>query len=325
MEQNKRQLEEGIEMDQSIKRHRTGDNHLELGLLLMNRDVGLIIGKGGNNIKTIRNDSGARVNIPDHFPGSQERIAEISGVVEDVSQAIQMIASSLSEDRPEVCILAESKNLGSVIGKGGSIINKIRDDTQARIDIDKECLGNSTQKEIRISGDAKNVHNAIDIVVQHLADGTSPVRVPYVPHRGGGNLSFSPVRGRKGRGGRGRGGYGGFGGGPRSRGSRFMMQPGYGDVDMPYNGGSCSNFGRKRAPPSGLRIETIIMVPGDMIGKIIGRGGSHINAIRSESCATIVVSEGDGGASDRKITVTGETRSRGIACDMIESLVSNLQ
>jgi len=312
-----------MEVDQSIKRLRTGDNHLELGLLLMNRDVGLIIGKGGNNIKSIRSDSGARVNIPDHFPGSQERIAEISGVVEDVSRAIQMIASSLSEDRPEVCILAESKNLGSVIGKGGSTINKIRDDTQARIDIEKECLGNSTQKEIRISGDAKNVHNAIDIVVQHLADGTSPVRVPYVPFGGGGNFSFPPVRGRKGKGGR--GGYGGFRGGPGPRGSRRMMQQGYGDVDIPYTGGSGSNFSRSRAPPSGLHIETVIMVPGDMIGKIIGRGGSHINAIRSESGAIIVVSDGGGDGSDRKITVTGETRSRGIACDMIESLVSNLQ
>jgi len=332
MEQNKRPLEEFNNNEEfSNKRFRTDNSHLDLNLLLMNRDVGLVIGKGGGNIKSIRSETGARINIPKQIMGAQERIAELSGTVEEVTRAIQLIASSLSQERPEITVLAESKNLGAVIGKGGSTINQIRDDTGAKIDIRKECIGNSSQKEIRFFGDTESVHRAIESVVQHLAEGNNQVRVPYVPNGGGGgNFGFPHQRGggggprgpRNGPGGPrdfgGPGGPRGFGG-PGPRGGRHMMQPGYGNA---HQGGPEPFFGGNGAPRSGLHIETHIMVPNDIIGRIIGKGGASINGIRNKSGANINVSSPDGDASDRRIIITGGANSREMATAMIESVAS---
>merc|ERR1719233_2814262 len=47
--------------------------------------------------------------------------------------------------------------------------------------ITKECIGNSTQKEIQISGDYESVTKAVETVVSHLADARNPTRIPYVP------------------------------------------------------------------------------------------------------------------------------------------------
>jgi len=313
MEQNKRPLQEYNNEELSNKRFRTGDSHLELALLLFNRDVGHVIGKGGEKIKSIRSETGARINIQTQVPGVAERITDVSGTVEEVTRAIQLIASSLSEDRPEITILAERRNLGAVIGKGGSTINEIRNDTGAKIDIQKQCIGNSSQKEIRFYGDTESVHRAIEAVVQQLAEGTSPVQIPYMPGgSGGGNFGFPPTRGRGGPGGpRGPRGFGG----PGPRGGPPMMQPGYGDA---YEGGPEPFFGRNRAPQSGLHIETHIMVPTDIIGRIIGKGGASINSIRNRSGAKIVVSNNDD-ESDRRIIITGGANSREMATAMIES------
>jgi len=306
MEQNKRPLDEGWQEDeQSNKRFRTDHVELMVVILLMNRDVGQIIGKGGQNINAIRQESGARVNVQNLIPNSFERIADISGGVEQVSQAVQMIATSLSEEQPTITLLAESRNLGPVIGKGGSTINQIRKDTQANVHISKECIGASSQKEIRISGYSEGVLQAIDSVVRLLAEGTSHVRLPYVPG-GGGNFG-PPMMGMGGRGGR-----GGF------------NRPMFGGGGMQFPGGPDGRLGMNmnQGPPSGLHIETNVTVPKEMIGKIIGKGGTNINNIRQQSGATVVVAPGEDDSPERKITITGDRQSMDIACSMIETLTS---
>jgi len=305
MEHNKRPLEEGFEHDEQLNKRFRPDFEMMISILLMNREVGQVIGKGGNNIKGIREESGARVNVQNLIPNAFERIADVTGGVEQVSQAVQMIASSLSQDQPYITLLAESRNLGPVIGKGGSTINQIRNDTRADVNIAKECKGGSSQKEIRISGTSDAVLQAVDAIIKLLAEGTSPVRVPYVPHGGGGN--FGPPMMGMGR-------RGGGGGG-------FNRPPMYGDRGMPYQGGPDSRQGK--VPPSGLHIETNVTVPREMIGKIIGRGGSNINTIRNQSGATLVVAPGEDDIPDRKITITGSRQAMDIACSMIEELASN--
>lgn len=309
MEQNKRPLEEEWQEDeQSNKRFRTDHVELMVAILLMNRDVGQIIGKGGQNINSIRQESGARVNVQNLIPNAFERIADINGGVQQVSQAVQMIATSLSEEQPTITLLAESRNLGPVIGKGGSVINQIRKDTQANVHISKECIGGSSQKEIRISGYSEGVLQAIDSVVKLLAEGTSHVRSAYVP--GAGENFGPPMMGMGGRGGR--GGRGGF--------NRPMFGGGGMGGGMQYQGGPDGRQGMNQGPPSGLHIETNITVPKEMIGKIIGKGGSSINTIRQQSGASVVVAPGEDDSPERKITITGDRQAMDIACSMIETL-----
>jgi len=317
MDLNKRPLDQDIREEGSRnKRMRADNNELQVGLLLMNKDVGYIMGKGGEKIKAIRAESGARVNIGSLIPNSPERIGDVTGSIEEVSVALQMIATSISEDHPSITLLAESMNLGAVIGKGGATINKIRTESQANVDIARECLGDSSQKDIRIEGDTQAVSQAIHSIVTNLADGTSEVRVPYQPH--GGRAYNRPMGRRGGRGDRvqeygGRVGRGGIFNRPlifQERGMQFQ--------DRPYR-----NQSRGRPSSSGLRIETLVYVAKDLIGKIIGRGGSNINTIRRESGATIAIATEENNQPERKITITGGTESMGIACSMIEDLATS--
>lgn len=286
-----------ILIENSSKRFRTGDR-FELVLLVKNRDVGQIIGKGGAKIKAIRAASSAFVNIVSLIPNTDERIIEVQGDVEDVVEAIQLIANALNEDKPFITILAERRNLGAVIGKGGETINHIREETKALIDIEKECIGNSSQKEIRIRGDAEPVNQAIDSIVQKLAEGKNPVRMAYVPLPA--DMVAQADYNRRGP----RYGYGGgkgFGGrGLRGRGGSWSQSQ--------YDG-----------PPSPLRVETVVWVPKRTIGKIVGKGGSFINMVRARSGATIVLAEVDD-QDTRKITITGSRNQMNLACDMFDSL-----
>jgi len=251
---------------------------------MMSRDVGKIIGKGGEKIKNIRSESGANVNVQSQVPNTVHRVAQVRGGIEGVTKAIKMIADLLSTEKPMVTLLVESKNLGPVIGKGGETISRIRQDTQATINIASECIGNSSQKEVRISGDATAFAQAIESVVMHLSEGTTPVRFPYIPHAAG-MLSQD----------------------------QYQMMPSL-----------FTNIGRRgqdkvEPPCHGFKIETTITIPKNIVGKIIGRGGARINSVRRNSGATIVLnSEAD--EDTRKITISGSAHSINMACMMIEAL-----
>jgi predicted RNA-binding protein YlqC (UPF0109 family) len=288
-EDNKRLLEDDEGMilieNKSGKRMRTRDR-FELVLLLKNSDAGQVIGKGGVKIKAIRAASGAFVNIVSLIPNTDERIVEVQGDVEDVAEAIKLIASALSEDKPYITILAERRNLGAVIGKGGEKINQIRDETRASIDIEKECIGNSSQKEIIIRGEPEAVSQAIETIVMLLSEGKNPVRMAYVPL-------------------------------PAS----MAAQADYNMMPSRYRGGRQRRWSERpdNSMQGPVRIETVIWVPRSKLGKIIGKGGSHINMVRKRSGATIILSEVSN-EDRRKLSITGSRSSQNLACEMFESL-----
>lgn len=61
--------------------------------------MGTIIGRNGLRIKTIQDESGARmVAAKDMLPQSTERIVEVHGTTEAISRAIEEIGKSLLED-----------------------------------------------------------------------------------------------------------------------------------------------------------------------------------------------------------------------------------
>merc|ERR1719193_2884679 len=143
--------------------------------------MGQVIGKGGETIKSIRAESGAAVHTSKFMSNVNERTTKISGTVEQVCTAIRMIIDIVSKGNPSVTLLAEYRNLGALIGKQGANIKQIREETGAKIFITKECIGNSTQKEIQISGDYESVTKAVETVVSYLAEARNPTRIPYVP------------------------------------------------------------------------------------------------------------------------------------------------
>ncbi|KAK6046853.1 KH domain protein [Cooperia oncophora] len=68
---------------------------LTIRLLMQGKEVGSIIGKRGDQIKRIREDSGAKINISD---GScPERIVTITGSLTTINKAFAMISNKFEE------------------------------------------------------------------------------------------------------------------------------------------------------------------------------------------------------------------------------------
>jgi len=308
---------EQVESSQSIKRIRTGGSgRVEVGLLLLNADIGRVIGKGGEKIRSIREESGAAIHIPKASQQAYERTANVNGTTDQVIHAVLTIANLISEENPVVSLLAEFRNLGAVIGKQGVNIKQIREESQANVRISKECLGNSTQKEIRITGSPDSVTQATEAVIRYLAEGRSSVRVPYLPN--GNNHPTSPSFGDR-----------NFPPSPSfGRGQNMMYEGRGGGMNMSRDLSPRGNYGDHHRQSSIIRIETSIWVPKEVIGKIIGRSGCHINAVRKQSGAQINVenaNEGDEDNPERKITITGRRKSIELACTMIENLCTVTQ
>jgi len=279
------------------KRFRIGDEGLEVGILLQNQDLGSVIGKGGENISNIREESGAVVHTSKFVEGTHERTVKIVGSVEQVSTAIKMIIDEVCKDNPMITLLAEYKNCGNLIGKKGVTIKEIREKTGANIHVSKECIGNSTQKEISVKGDYDAVIEAIDAVVKHLGQGNNPTRMAYVPGGVGGITNL----------------VAGF---PNPAiGGRGWVLP---SVGMPQGPGATQTGGA-----SPIRMEMTLWVPKDLIGKVIGRAGSTIRTVREQSTAHVFVHKGEDNeeSSERKITIKGSRKAIAMACTMLETLV----
>jgi len=294
--QNKRHLEKE-KFAGSNKRIRTGDETVEVSILVESSAMGQVIGKGGETIKSIRAESGASVYTSKFLKDVGVRTARVSGTIEQVCTAIRMIIDTVAKDSPAVTLLAEHRNLGALIGKQGANIKQLREESGAKIFITNECIGNSTQKEIQISGDYESVTKAVETVVSYLAEARNPTRIPYVPGDVGGAIGG------------------------------MLMTPSLSAVAM-LSGGANQGMGFQdqvvtSGKPSVCRIETTMWVPKEVIGQIIGRGGASIKSVRMRSSANIFVDAGEDGdeSPERKITIKGSREAISMACMLIENLI----
>uniref|UniRef100_A0A8C6FWJ6 Poly(rC)-binding protein 4 n=1 Tax=Moschus moschiferus TaxID=68415 RepID=A0A8C6FWJ6_MOSMO len=208
---------------------------LTLRMLMHGKEVGSIIGKKGETVKRIREQSSARITISE---GScPERITTITGSTAAVFHAVSMIAFKLDEDlcaapanggnvsRPPVTLrlVIPASQCGSLIGKAGTKIKEIRETTGAQVQVAGDLLPNSTERAVTVSG----VPDAIILCVRQicaviLESPPKGATIPYHPSLSLGTvlLSTNQVRGNSRRGGtcswRSRGG-GGRNGGSRER------------------------------------------------------------------------------------------------------------
>ncbi|XP_059422630.1 poly(rC)-binding protein 3 isoform X3 [Carassius carassius] len=149
---------------------------LTIRLLMHGKEVGSIIGKKGETVKKMREESGARINISDG--SSPERIVTITGQSEVIFKAFAMIAEKFEEDilasminstvmsRPPVTLrlVFPASQCGSLIGKGGSKIKEIRESTGAQVQVAGDLLPDSTERAVTISG----TPHAITQCVKHI-------------------------------------------------------------------------------------------------------------------------------------------------------------
>ncbi|CAE7672886.1 Khsrp [Symbiodinium sp. CCMP2592] len=134
----------------------------------------MLIGRGGETIKDLKKESGARIDIAKEADeeGSTDRQVHITGPPECVEFAKKMIEDMLGKSRESRegkdgqrksggrVIKVPTDMIGVLIGRGGETISKIQRESSARIEIhkdDREAL----DRQVTITGSADNIEKAI--------------------------------------------------------------------------------------------------------------------------------------------------------------------
>jgi poly(rC)-binding protein 2/3/4 len=237
--------------------------------LIVTQDASIIIGKGGAHVNEIREKSGARVMVSESIPGNPERILNVSGPLDAVSKAFGLIVRRINDEPFDVPSVPGSRavtikfmipnsRMGSVIGKQGSKIKEIQDASGARLNASEGMLPGSTERVLSVAGVADAIHIATYYIGNILIEAQE--RMPSSS-----NSSYRPSNRRS-------GGY---------VGSSYV--PGGSSYSNPYLHG-ISN------PSQQLQTQQIY-IPNDLVGCIIGKGGSKINEIRHMSASQIKIME----------------------------------
>jgi heterogeneous nuclear rnp K-like protein 2 len=218
-------------------------------------------------------------------------------------------------------LLISHNQMGTIIGRQGAKIKQIQEASHVRMVAQKEMLPQSTERVVEVQGTPSGIQTAVWEIGKCLIDDHE---------RGYGTVLYNPavrVQAEGGpvaaTGGPGFGGGGGGGGGrgaPSSGPGRSYNRTGHGAdfADSPSAGFSrrTGSDAASRPPPpthteDGEEIQTQnISIPSDMVGCIIGKGGSKISEIRKGSGARISIAKAPHDESgERMFTITGTAAS----------------
>ncbi|XP_028924366.1 poly(rC)-binding protein 3 isoform X11 [Ornithorhynchus anatinus] len=295
---------------------------LTIRLLMHGKEVGSIIGKKGETVKKMREESGARINISEG--NCPERIVTITGPTDAIFKAFAMIAYKFEEDiinsmsnstatsKPPVTLrlVVPASQCGSLIGKGGSKIKEIRESTGAQVQVAGDMLPNSTERAVTISGTPDAIIQCVKQIcvvmleVQSVTAGAYTIQGQYaIPHPDLTKLHqlamqqtpFTPLGQTT----------------PAFPGEKLPL---HSSEEAQNLMGQSSGLD---ASPSASTHE--LTIPNDLIGCIIGRQGTKINEIRQMSGAQIKIANATEGSSERQITITGTPANISLAQYLINA------
>ncbi|KAF9532146.1 hypothetical protein CPB83DRAFT_847294 [Crepidotus variabilis] len=284
--------------------------NIHMRCLIVTQDASIIIGKAGSHVNEIREKSGARVVVSESIPGNPERILNVSGPLDAVSKAFGLIVRRINDEPFDVPSVPGSRavtikfmipnsRMGSVIGKGGSKIKEIQEASGARLNASEGMLPGSTERVLSVAGVADAIHIATYYIGNILLEAQE--RMPSF------NTTYRPG----------------------SSNTRTSSRP------MPSNGGGTSYVPQSNYPPNNYaphnppqQLQTQqIYIPNDLVGCIIGKGGSKINEIRHMSASQIKIMEpgatGNGANSqphesgERLVVITGQPHNINMAVQLL--------
>ncbi|XP_040842698.1 poly(rC)-binding protein 3 isoform X8 [Ochotona curzoniae] len=292
---------------------------LTIRLLMHGKEVGSIIGKKGETVKKMREESGARINISEG--NCPERIVTITGPTDAIFKAFAMIAYKFEEDiissmsnspatsKPPVTLrlVVPASQCGSLIGKGGSKIKEMRESTGAQVQVAGDMLPNSTERAVTISGTPDAIIQCVKQICVVMLEAYTIQGQYAIPHPDLTKLHqlamqqtpFPPLG---------------------------QTNPAFPAEKLPlHSSEEAQNLmgqspGLDASPPASTHELTI---PNDLIGCIIGRQGTKINEIRQMSGAQIKIANATEGSSERQITITGTPANISLAQYLINARLTS--
>ncbi|XP_014204004.1 far upstream element-binding protein 1-like [Copidosoma floridanum] len=157
--------------------------------------VGLIIGRGGEQITRLQAETGCKIQMAAESGGLPERICTLSGTREAVNRARELVLSVVHQKRPDeqipganppypgpsplpttsgnpglVEIMIPGPKVGLIIGKGGETIKQLQEKSGAKMVVIQEGPGQEQEKPLRITGDPAKVEHAKQLVYELIAE-----------------------------------------------------------------------------------------------------------------------------------------------------------
>ncbi|XP_004854155.1 tudor and KH domain-containing protein [Heterocephalus glaber] len=148
-----------------------GDNDIEIEMRVPQEAVKLIIGRQGANIKQLRKQTGARIDVDTEDVG-EECVLLISGFPVQVCKAKAAIHQILMENTPvSEQLSVPQRSVGRIIGRGGETVRSICKASGAKITCDKESEGTLLlSRLIKISGTQKEVAAAKHLILEKVSE-----------------------------------------------------------------------------------------------------------------------------------------------------------
>ncbi|KAJ2788897.1 hypothetical protein H4R20_007283, partial [Coemansia guatemalensis] len=275
---------------------------------------GLIIGRNGNNLRSIEQRHGVRIQFDSNDRHLPERQVSIEGPVPAAEAARQDIMSFIDrQDRmpsaasprhhaqqmapqqqspPAVTIMVPSSKVGLIIGRGGESIKDIQFSTGCGVQVQPD--DGRPERPIRLLGTPEQVDMARSRIMDIVAERAS--RNDSGGYRSNGVHPSPPQMGFPGRG-------GGGGGYPMPEGRGFQ-----GDMQRPQQ-----------------HMEEL-QIPAEAVGVVIGRGGETIKYLQQSTGTRIQVIQGsDRSGPLRPVTIEGDHAACMRARSMIEEKIESIQ
>ncbi|KAI3464275.1 hypothetical protein Pfo_020938 [Paulownia fortunei] len=156
-----------------------------------NDKVGVLIGKAGDTIRSLQDNSGAKIQImrdADADPQSASRPLELVGTLENINKAEKLIKDVIAEadaggspslvargfstvqaasGGEQLEILVPIEKVGLIIGKGGETIRNLQTRSGARIQLIQQNLSDgdqSKERTVRVTGNKKQIETAREMI-----------------------------------------------------------------------------------------------------------------------------------------------------------------
>lgn len=305
-------------------RSKSFHSHVAFRLLCHASRVGAIIGKSGVLIKTLQEATGARIRIVDAPPDSPDRVivvtasafldddGEVSRAQDALLKVFDRVLDVAAEtsgtevgDRVVSCrLLADTSQVGAVIGKAGKVVEKIRMDTGCKIRVLNENLPactNPSDEIIEIEGQLTSVKKALVAVSHRLQDCPPPDRTKMM-----GNRHFDGVQSET------------FPVPLESLNNLHIdhHQQRSATVSTLSSRSNGNATGTHKLSPEVNRVPSLdskalqqevtfrVICTNDRVGAVIGKGGSIVKALQNETGAAISVGPPLVECEDRLITIT---------------------
>ncbi|XP_011501071.1 PREDICTED: far upstream element-binding protein 3 isoform X4 [Ceratosolen solmsi marchali] len=265
--------------------------------------VGLIIGRGGEQITRLQSETGCKIQMAAESGGLPERTCTLTGSREAVNRAKELVLSIVnqrnkpgddqipgtnppypgpSSSTPQsmmsghpgfVEIMIPGPKVGLIIGKGGETIKQLQEKSGAKMVVIQEGPAQEQEKPLRITGDQQKVEHAKQLVYELIAEKEMQMYSRGTRNSSGHNFS----------------------------GNNSFNQDGSAD---------------------GVEV----FVPKAAVGVVIGKGGDMIKKLQQETGAKIqFIQMKDEGPGDRNCIINGKDdcveNARQRIQDMIDSVV----